>query len=29
MLTYGVTHRPAAKGNFFENLYRARAAGAR
>ncbi|HTP44045.1 MAG TPA: hypothetical protein VMJ13_05745 [Candidatus Acidoferrum sp.] len=29
MLTYGVTHRPLAKGNFFENLNRARAAGAR
>ncbi len=29
MLTYGITHRSPAKGNFFENLYRARAAGAR
>ena len=29
MLTYGVTHRPASKGNFFENLHRARAASAR
>jgi predicted nucleic acid-binding protein len=29
MLTYGVTHRLAPKGNFFENLHRTRAAGAR
>jgi hypothetical protein len=29
MLTYGVTHRPPSKGNFFENLHRARAASAR
>src|ERR1700757_2877714 len=29
MLTYGVTHRAAPKGNFFENLHRARAASAR
>ena len=29
MLTYGITHRPPSKGNFFENLYRARAAGVR
>ncbi|MGH9748040.1 MAG: hypothetical protein ACRD59_18245 [Candidatus Acidiferrales bacterium] len=29
MLTYGVTHRVSARGNFFENLHRARTAGAR
>ena len=29
MLTYGVTHRPASKGNFFDNLNSARAASAR
>jgi predicted nucleic acid-binding protein len=29
MLTYGVTYRPAARGNFFQNLHRTRAAGAR
>jgi predicted nucleic acid-binding protein len=29
MLTYGATHRPVSRGNFFENLHRARAAGAR
>jgi len=29
MLTYGVTHSPPSKGNFFENLHRARAASAR
>jgi hypothetical protein len=28
MLTYGVSHRPPSKGNFFENLHRARAASA-
>ena len=29
MLTYGAMHRVPAKGNFFENLHRARAVGAR
>jgi predicted nucleic acid-binding protein len=29
MITYGVIQRPVSKGNFFENLHRARAATAR
>ncbi len=29
MITYGVIHEPASRGNFFENLHRARAATAR